>query len=88
MEPLPTALSCPSGSRGWTSGQWGLREKVMRKREKGVVRRIGAGRAGVPWVWDPKSSHRPKAADKWGWEGGGERWAWQGSVVKVTDVLS
>lgn len=50
------------------------------------MKRIGAGRAGVPWVWDPRSSHRPRLLT--GWEGGGERWGWQGSVVKVIYVLN
>ena len=42
---------------------------------------IGTSRAGMPWAWDPKTSHHPRAADKRGWEGGGERWGWQRSVV-------
>lgn len=69
-----TALGCRWGSAGWTSGHWGLREKtVVRKREEVVVKRIGAGRAGVPWVWDPKSSHHSRLLTR-GWEGEGERW--------------
>lgn len=69
---------CPQwslgGSRGWTRGQWGLREKkVVREREEGVVKKIGAGRAGVLWVWDPKSTHHPRLLTR-GWAGGGERW--------------
>lgn len=76
-EPLAahlTALGCPWGSGGWTSGQRGLREKtVVREREEVVGKRFGAGRAGVPWVWDPISSHHSGLLTR-GWEGGGERW--------------
>lgn len=44
------------------------------------------GRAGMPWVWDPKTSHHPRATDEQRWEGGDEKWRYQGSVVKVTNV--
>lgn len=41
----------------------------------------------MPWVGDPKTSHHPRAADKWGWgveekDGGGR------ALVKVTDAPS
>lgn len=82
---------CPQRSQGkrrldqWPVGPEG--EGGEREREEDVVKRIGAGRAGVPWVWDPKSSHHPRLLTG-GWESGGERWGWQGSVVKVIYVLS
>lgn len=56
-----TALGRPRGSGSWTSGRWGLREEtVAGKREEGVVKGTGAGRAEVPWAWDPKSSQHSR----------------------------
>lgn len=68
---------CPRLSLGkrrldqWPLGPEG--EDGSKKREEVVVKRIGAGRAGVPWVWDPKSSHHSRLLTR-GWEGEGERW--------------